>query len=437
MNIFTLSYYYLTHRLHNSLLNIFMMATGIMLITILLLTSYQIQNKLIANSDNIDVVVGAKGSPVQLILSTIYHIDIATGNISSGKANKLAKHPHIKQAIPISLGDNYQNFRIIGTRPAYLENFQAIFASGRIWQNPMEAVIGAKVAQNSNLKIGDYFAGHHGAVMGGEIHQDHSYKVVGILQSSNNILDRLIITSLDSVWNIHQPNNNEEHEEHRQDERKKHHEKKHRDKHKNHHHEKKKHEEHRVTKQIANYSDQEITALLIKYKYKRAALTFPRYVNQKTNMQAASPAFTMNNLMRLMGFGKDTIVLFASFLIILSLIHMLIGLFNAVSQRRYDLAIFRVLGASKSKIFIITIIEAMIITILGTILGLVFGHIGVEIIGNYTIKGTELGLTGWIFLPQIFILWFIILISALFIAAIPAIRAYKTNIRSVLTNDIG
>ena len=97
---------------------------------------------------------------------------------------------------------------------------------------------------------------------------------------------------------------------------------------------------------------------------------------------------------------------------------------------------FRVLGAAKSKIFFITIIEAMIITILGTILGLIFGHIAVEIIGNYTIKGSELGLTGWIFLPQIFILWLIILISALFIAVIPAIRAYKTNVRSILTNDI-
>ena len=111
MNIFTISYHYLTHRLNNSLLNIFMMATIIMLITILLLTGYQIQNKLIADSDNIDAVVGAKGSPIQLILSTIYHIDIATGNINFSAANKLAKHPHIKQAIPISLGDNYQNFR--------------------------------------------------------------------------------------------------------------------------------------------------------------------------------------------------------------------------------------------------------------------------------------------------------------------------------------
>ena len=163
-------------------------------------------------------------------------------------------------------------------------------------------------------------------------------------------------------------------------------------------------------------------------------MTFPRYINKNTKMQAASPSFEIARLIKLIGVGKDSIMLFGSFLIILSLSSMLIGLLNSVYQRRYDLAIFRTLGASRKKIFLIVIIEGMIIAIIGSLLGLIAGHLAIEIIGNYSIKGAELGLTGFIFLPQIFILWVGILILCLIICLIPAIRAYKTDIKEMLTN---
>ena len=407
MNLFTISTSYLSSRLQNSILNIVMMAAGIMLITILLLFGYQTQQRLTADSKGIDGVIGAKGSPLQLVLSTIYHIDIPTGNIDLKTASKIKKHPQIKQAIPISLGDSYKGFRIVGTDPSYIKHFKASFLKGSIWQDSMEAVVGYETAKNANLKLVDHFSGSHGLVQGGEIHGDESYKIVGILKPTKTVLDRLIITSLASVWDIHNHHEDEAHEED----------------HDHHDHEKEEIEE-----------DREITALLIKYKNRMAAITFPRYINQNTNMQTASPSFEIARLIKLIGVGKDSVILFGSFLIILSLSSMLISLLNSVYQRRYDLAIFRTLGASRKKVFLIVIIEGMIISIIGSLIGLIAGHLAIEMIGNYSYKGAELGLTGFIFLPQIFILWDGILLLCLIICLIPAIRAYKTDIKEMLTH---
>lgn len=414
MNLFTICLSYLTSRLQNSILNIIMMAAGIMLITTLLLFGYQTSQRLSADSKGIDSVIGAKGSPLQLILSTIYHVDIPTGNIDLKTANKIKKHLQIKKAIPISLGDSYKGFRIVGTSPSYIKHFKASFIEGTIWQGTMEAVIGYDVAKKYNLKVGDNFFGSHGLILGGEVHEDNSYKIVGILAPTKNVLDRLIVTSLDSVWDVHSHHDHKNHHENVVEEQ---------HDHRHHHH-----------KEKETAENKEITALLINYKNRMAAMTFPRYINKNTKMQAASPSFEIARLIKLIGVGKDSIMLFGSFLIILSLSSMLIGLLNSVYQRRYDLAIFRTLGASRKKIFLIVIIEGMIIAIIGSLLGLIAGHLAIEIIGNYSIKGAELGLTGFIFLPQIFILWVGILILCLIICLIPAIRAYKTDIKEMLTN---
>ena len=104
------------------------------------------------NNPGLDAVVGAKGSPLQLILSSIHHIDIPTGNISYKNARKIIKHPAIKSAIPISLGDNFQNFRIVGTNKSFLKLYKANLISGTAWSQPMQAVIGYNVSKITKLK---------------------------------------------------------------------------------------------------------------------------------------------------------------------------------------------------------------------------------------------------------------------------------------------
>ena len=119
-----------------------MMALGMMLMTALILLGHQLEQRLYKDSAGIDLVVGAKGSPLQLILSSVQHVDIPTGNISLKEAQIIKQHPHIKRTIPLALGDSYRGHRIVGTEPAYLEHFNASFVEGEIWGRPMQAVRG-------------------------------------------------------------------------------------------------------------------------------------------------------------------------------------------------------------------------------------------------------------------------------------------------------
>src|SRR5690606_1970833 len=104
-----------------------------------LLTSKQIEEQLTSNSQGIDLVVGAKGSPIQLILSSIYHIDNPTGNISYREARALAANRLVKLAVPLSLGDNYRGHRIIGTDSSFLQLYGLELETGRLWQSDFEA----------------------------------------------------------------------------------------------------------------------------------------------------------------------------------------------------------------------------------------------------------------------------------------------------------
>ncbi len=143
MNLLSLVVSYLKAKPLNTLLNIVLLALGIAVITILLLFSNQLKEKVSDNTKGIDLVVGAKGSPLQLILCNIFHIDFPTGNIKLYEADRLAKHRLVKSAIPLALGDSYQNFRIIGTNRQYTELYNAELASGDWWNADMEVVMGS------------------------------------------------------------------------------------------------------------------------------------------------------------------------------------------------------------------------------------------------------------------------------------------------------
>ena len=187
------------------------MALGIAIISLLLLAGKQIEEKFTRNVAGIDMVVGAKGSPLQLILASIYQIDSPTGNISMEEANRLTRSPLVKSTIPLSMGDSYEGYRIVGSNEKYLEHFQAEFETGKVFSKAMEMVVGSKVAKNLGLKVGDSFASQHGFDKEGEMHKEQQFKVVGVLKTTNSVLDALMITPLESVWAVHE--HDDDHEE--------------------------------------------------------------------------------------------------------------------------------------------------------------------------------------------------------------------------------
>ena len=125
MNLPGISIAYLRARPLSTALNLLLLALGIATITVLLLATAQLEERMGRDARGIDLVAGAKGSPMQVILSSIYHLDVPTGNIPYTQALELAKHRLVKRAIPLALGDTYKGARIVGTTPDYLAHYGA------------------------------------------------------------------------------------------------------------------------------------------------------------------------------------------------------------------------------------------------------------------------------------------------------------------------
>ncbi|HEY3403424.1 MAG TPA: FtsX-like permease family protein [Ohtaekwangia sp.] len=417
MNLFTLVWNYLKARPLNTAINIVLLSLGIGVITLLLLFNKQLEQKITENARGIDLVVGAKGSPLQLILCNIFHVDFPTGNIKLAEAEKISKNRLIKKAIPLALGDSYQSYRIIGTTKAYADLYQGEVASGDWWKQDLEVTIGATVAELTGLKIGDTFASAHGLTEGGHAHNDHQYVVKGIFKRTNTVLDNLILTRVESVWEMH-----EEGEEHHE-------------------------EEHHHTADTAfvpsplvpsipkGDSVKEITSMLIQYRSPMGAIQLPRMVNAQSSLQAASPAFETARLFSILGVGVDILMAFAYVLIIISGLSIFIALYNSLKERRYDMAIMRSMGATRSKLLVSILLEGGILTLIGCVTGLLIGH-GVLVLLSGMVEETQkAGISGLVFYPQEWIILGGSLLLGLLCAIIPAIQAYRTDISKVLAGN--
>src|SRR6185436_17637592 len=117
---------------------------------------------------------------------------------------RIAKNRLIKKAIPLALGDSYQQYRIIGTNKEYAELYKVELDKGEWWNQEMEVTIGANVAEVLNFSVGTDFESTHGLTQGGPGHEEQHYVVKGILKRSNTVLDNLILTSVESIWHVHE-----------------------------------------------------------------------------------------------------------------------------------------------------------------------------------------------------------------------------------------
>jgi putative ABC transport system permease protein len=411
MNLLSLVWNYLKSKPFNTVLNIFLLGLGIAVITILLLFNNQLQQKIKENSKGIDLVVGAKGSPLQLILCNIFHVDFPTGNIKLYEAERLANHRLVKKTIPLALGDSYQNFRIIGTNKAYAELYDGELAQGDWWKDDLEVTAGAIVAEILGLKIGDTFASAHGLTTEGHAHEQALYVVKGILKKKGNVMDNLILTNVGSVWKVHDVNENEK--------------------------------KNIATDSVANPSSlvpsvsrgdstKEITALLLQYRNPIAAIQLPRLINTQTNMQAASPAFETARLFSILGVGVDVLMGFAYVLIFISGLSIFIALYNSLKERQYDLAIMRSMGASRSKLFFSVILEGGILTVMGSFIGILLGHSVLFAFTQWISESQRAGVSAFVFYPEEIGIIAGSLFLGVFCSLLPAWQAYRTDIHKVL-----
>ena len=404
MNIFKLSIKNLFYRPLSSLLSLLLLALGVSMISLLVLINSVVQDQMNNNLKGIDMVVGAKGSPLQLILSSVYHVDSPTGNISLKEARSIEKNPMVGNSVPLLYGDNYEGFRIVGTNEKFIELYDLSIENGSFWNDELEVVVGKKIATKLNLKVGDTFVTSHGLRQTGEVHTNTPFTVVGITNFSNSVADQLILTSAESVWGVHGDHAHDD-EEHYHDEE--------------HDHD----------------DDKEITAMLIKFNSPMNVIQFPRYINENTNLQSAVPSYEISRLFKLFGFGIETINLLAYLIIVVSGISIFITLFNSMKERKYDMALIRTLGGSRLQLSSMLVYEALVLTISGFILGIILSRLGLVFISSLMESSFNYSLNSYGILNDEFWLLAISILIGLMACLIPSIQVYKMDISKTLSNE--
>lgn len=429
MNLLKLSWKNLTNKPLAMLLSIVLFALGVGLISLLFLLENQLQKNFEKNLAGIDLVIGAKGSPLQMILSSMYHIDAPTGNVSIGEIRPFLnpKHPLIETAIPLSMGDNYRGYRILGTEQKILDFYEVELAEGAIWEKNFEVTLGASVAAELGLKIGDEFSSSHGFVDDDDFAHDHNFKVVGILQPSGTVMDQLILCTTQSFWLVHDHEmeaGGAEEEEHEHEEGEEH-------DHAGHDHD----AHNAVPKPLLQEADEEeITSLLIKFKGRNfQALNMQRSINENTDLQVATPAIEINRLFSLMDTGEQALRVLAVVIIFVSGLSIFISLFSSLQDRQYELALMRVMGATPGKLFSLIILEGILLALLGFIVGILLSHGGMQIFAGAMQEAYRYTFSGLEFLIEEYYLFLGAIGVGLLAAIIPAIRAARTDISETLS----
>ena len=392
MRLLYMAYRNMVTRPMASALSILLALLGVAVVSLLLQSSQAIEGQLGKNIKGIDMVVGAKGSPLSLILSSVYHIGPPNGNIPLEEANQLRSDPFVAKAIPLSFGDNYKGYRIVGSDHSYPEHYEVELAEGELWQNEMEVVLGAQVAERVGLEMGSTFHGTHGLGVEGHGHEENDYKVVGILNANGTVMDQLILTGLSSVWSIHG-----DHE-------------------------------------VDSTHHREITAMLIKFRSPMGMMTLPRKVNSTTSMQAALPAIEMNSLMSKLGVGMDTLRAIAFAIILVAGISVFVALFNALRERRYEMALLRLLGMTPFKIFVLVLLEGSLIGLVGSLLGLLTGRIAMAVLSKQMEGSYHYDFASAHFLNEELMLVPAVMFICIIAAIIPAISAFRTDIAKTLSD---
>lgn len=405
MNLLSLSWRYLWARPLATLLNLLLLTLGLATVAFVLLAQDRVARAFERDLRDIDLVVGAKGSPLQLILAGVFHIDVPPGNIALADVQALARNPMVAQVIPLSLGDSLQAFRIVGTTHDYVAHYGASLRQGTLWSMPMQAVLGAQVAQATGLTVGQAFAGAHGLGGGGHLHADTPYTVTGILQPCGCVLDRLVLTDTASVWAVHEGLAPGEFEGLPAEDR------------------------------SAIEAERELTLALVRYRTPLAAASLPRLVNSTTKMQAAAPATEITRLLSMLGVGTRLLQGLGAVLLLVAGLSVFIALWGAVRERRADIAMLRMLGAPPRRVGLLLLCEALWLAVLACVLALLLAQ-GLSLLaGGLWAQGQGLAIDQGQWPSRLAFVPALALGVALLAAALPALSAYRVDVASLLSSS--
>ena len=379
-----------------------------------------------------DLVVGGRTSPVQLLLSSVFGLGDPSNNIEWESYQTIAAHSAVEWSIPLSLGDSYRGFRVVGTTREYFEHLrygrkQSLrIRDGEWFENPDGCVLGAQVAAAVGYSVGDQIVVAHGA---GDVsfveHDEHPFLITGILAPTGTPVDRSVLVSLQGVDAIHTGMQEELDEENfdplaaalRRTEK----------------------DSHGHGSGLGdNHEPVQITAFFVGLKSRSAAIGVQRMVNEyeAEPLSAALPGMALQQLWEIVGVVEKALVAISGFVVAVGLAGLLVAIMTSLNERRREMAILRSVGARPIHIFGLIMGEAALVTTAGIVAG--FALLYALTMTVRPILMTRFGLSialGW---PSGYELGLalVVLLAGILIGLLPAYRSYRMSLSDGLTASV-
>jgi putative ABC transport system permease protein len=382
----------------------------------------------------VDLIVGARSSPVQLMLFSVFHIGSVPQSMSMDSVRALAQHRSVSWVVPLSLGDSHRNFPVLGTTPAYFKHFaygdqQAlVLQQGAVFADTLdglyEAVVGSEVARQMGYGLGqsitlghglhnqdhDHDHGHAGEA--GETvdeHADKPFKVVGILAPTGTPVDRTVHVSLQALEALHldwvagtpMPGGQIPADQARK----------------------------------FNLEPEEVTAALVGLKSRAAVFNVQRFVNtyEPEALMGVMPGVALAELWSVLGVAENALFVVSSLVALVSVLSLMAVVQAGLSERRRELAVLRAVGAGPRHIVALLALEGVWVTGAGVLLGLLLANVGMALTGPWLQQ--TLGIR-WQWATPLATQWawlLAVLLAGLLASLAPAWRAYRWSLADGLS----
>ena len=407
----------LRHRLLTSLLCIFSISLSVALYLGVERVKEGSRDGFTGTISGVDLIVGAKGSPLQLLLYSVFNIGSAVNNITYDSYEKIASSPAVAWTIPISLGDAYHGFRVVGTNESFFENWQfrgdqkPVLVSGRKFEGIFDVVLGSSVASKFKHQVGDKIVLSHGTgSVSGYKHEKTPFSVVGILAPTGTPIDRGVYVTLHGMeamhigWESGAPSGED------------------------------------IDLSSLKKEDikiGQITSFLVRASSRIMTLRLRRDIDTSKDeaLMAVIPGLALSELWQTLSYVEQTLKLVALAVLLVGLLGVVISLYSSMQERRREIAILRSLGASKLQIFAWPFVEATFLVFFGIILGFAWLYLGMMFFRPWL--QSEFA----VFLPLTapteseLIACALIFVAGTFAGLLPAIKAYLFSVHDGLAVD--
>lgn len=300
-----------------------------------------------------DLIVGARSGPVNLLLYSVFHIGDPTNNVSWQSYQELSSLPQVKWAVPLSLGDSWRGYRVVGTSGGYFEHYRygaghaLAFAQGRPFDDLYDAVIGAEVAHAQKVGIGDEIVLAHGTgAVTLATHADKPFRVAGILQRTGTPVDSSVLVSLPAIEAIHVDWRSAVQLRSQS-----------------------------VSAEQARHLDltpTSITAFMLGLNSRIATFSVQRRINEYPDeaMLAILPGVTLQQLWQSLGTAERALQLISAMVVLLGMVSLVALLVSTLQERRREMAVLRAIGARPGYIASLLVVEAVATSALACVLAL-------------------------------------------------------------------